>query len=98
MNKQLKLFPRSHFFLLQHIANHQQFFSAMSLKQAALNYVHYCDSVVLTITLNPQSPLLMKTFNWTVWFLMIDPVAHMIRRNSGPINSDMQIDLTWFQH
>ena len=70
----------------------------MSLKQAALNYVHYCDSVMLTNALNPQSPLLMKIFNWTVGFLMIDPVTYMTRRNSGPIDSDMQIDLTWFQH
>ena len=67
----------------------------MSLKQAALNYVHYCDSVMLTIALNPQSPLLMKIFNWTVGFLMIDPVT---QRNSGTIDPDMQIDLTWFQH
>ena len=71
------------------------FFPSMSLKQAALNYVHYCDSVILTIALNPQSPLLMKIFNWIVWFLMIDPVT---RRNSDPIDSDMQIDLTQFQH
>ena len=36
----------------------------------------------------------MKFFNWTVWFLMIDPVTHVTQRNSGPIDSDMQIDLT----
>ena len=50
---------------------------------------------MLTIALNPWLPHLIKSFNWTVWLLMIDPVT---QRNGGPIDSDMQIDLTWFQH
>ena len=36
----------------------------------------------------------MKIFNWTVWFLMIDAVTHVTQRNSGPIDSGMQIDLS----
>ena len=86
------------FFLLQHkiISN---VFSAMSLKQLSSTELYsYCDSVMLTIALNPWSSYLIKSFNWTVWFLMIYPVTHVTRRNSGPIDSDKQIDLIWFQH
>ena len=78
------------FFLLQHIAtNHQQFFSEKPLQQAALDYAHYCDSLMLIIALNAQSPLLTKNLNWTVWFPITESVTHVTWRT--------QI-WTWFQH
>ena len=70
----------SHFFLLLHIANHQQmFFSEMSLEQTALNYVHYCNSLMLTIALDSWSPLIIINLNCTIWFPMIDKVTQWTR-------------------
>ena len=51
------------------------FFSEISLEQVALNYVHYCNSLMLTIALNPWSPLLIIHLNCTIWFPMIDQVT-----------------------
>ena len=73
----------------------------MSLEQAVLNYVHYTlwqSDVNLKIALNPWLQFLNKNLNWTIWYPMIDPVTHVTPRKSGPFDSDMQIDLTQFQH
>ena len=55
----------------------------LSIEQAALNYVNYCDNLLLTIgqlLLWIQLPLLIKNLNWTIWFYMIDSVTHVTQR------------------
>ena len=59
--------------------HHANVFSRISLEQAALKYAHYCGSLMLTITLNPWSLLLIRNLNWTVWFPMIESVTHVTR-------------------
>ena len=76
----------------------------MSLEQLTLNYVHYCDSLMLTNALNLALYLaiwlqfLKIHINQIMQIPLFDPLTHMTWKKGDPYTDlDMHINLAQFQ-
>ena len=70
----------------------------MSLEQETLNYVYYCDSLMLTNILNPHLATIVRNINWIIQIPFIWPSDPHDPENNDPLAPDVRIDLTQFQH